>query len=155
MIIYHFQPEIEVSKGTIYSQPGSNVTLSCFITGQHIYHISHITGEEIPKAPESVDSDADLDADSDADCHQMGKTMGHQGTKRTNKATLGKINFRQTNTFPGNCDKYIKRPIQIQIYIFRKSNPGGEVGFARSDRDKQHKSAPWIRQPAVCDSRRG
>ena len=28
-----FQPEIEVSKGTIYSQPGSNVTLSCFITG--------------------------------------------------------------------------------------------------------------------------
>ena len=29
-----FQPEIEVSKGTIYSQPGSNVTLSCFITGE-------------------------------------------------------------------------------------------------------------------------
>ena len=32
-----FQPEIEVSKGTIYSQPGSNVTLSCFITGEIIF----------------------------------------------------------------------------------------------------------------------
>jgi len=30
------KPEIEVSKGTIYSQPGSNVTLSCFITGNPI-----------------------------------------------------------------------------------------------------------------------
>jgi len=30
------KPEIEVSKGTVYSQPGSNVTLSCFITGNPI-----------------------------------------------------------------------------------------------------------------------
>ena len=40
-----------MSKGTIYSQPGSNVTLSCFITGV---------------APESVDTDADADSDNDA-----------------------------------------------------------------------------------------
>ena len=44
---------------------------------------------------------------------------------------------------------------KIQTAISRKSNPGGKVGFAGTDRDKQHKSSPRLRQPAVCDSGRG
>ena len=44
---------------------------------------------------------------------------------------------------------------EIQTTISRKSNPRGEVGFAGTNRDKQHKSSPRLRQPAVCDSGRG
>ena len=45
-----------MSKGTIYSQPGSNVTLSCFITGL-VAVVAH----------DCDDFDDDVDYDNDVD----------------------------------------------------------------------------------------